>query len=74
MAAELERRWNRALELLAKAEREWVAFEAGERQKEAEDRPGCAPAAGGGSARRVARSRVGHAAQEAHRAPSSKRS
>lgn len=34
MAAELERRWNRALEVVAEVEREWVAFEAGERQKE----------------------------------------
>ena len=34
MAAELERRWNRALEVVAEVEREWVAFEAGERQKD----------------------------------------
>ena len=33
VAAELERRWNRALEVVAEVEREWVAFEAGERQK-----------------------------------------
>ncbi len=34
VAAELERRWNRALEVVAEVEREWVAFEAGERQKD----------------------------------------
>ena len=33
VAAELERRWNRALEVVAEVEREWVAFETGERQK-----------------------------------------
>ena len=34
VAAELERRWNRALEVVAEVEREWVAFKAGERQKD----------------------------------------
>ena len=34
VAAELERRWNRALEGVAEVEREWVAFEAGERRKD----------------------------------------
>ena len=34
VAAELERRWNRALEVVAEVEREWVAFEARERQKD----------------------------------------
>ena len=34
VAAELERRWNQALEVVAEVEREWVAFEAGERQKD----------------------------------------
>ena len=34
VAAELERRWNRALEVVAEVEREWVVFETGERQKD----------------------------------------
>ena len=34
VAAELERRWNRALEVVAEVEREWVASEAGDRQKD----------------------------------------
>ena len=34
VAAELERRWNRALEVVAEVEREWVAFEAGDRRKD----------------------------------------
>ena len=34
VAAELERRWNRALEAVAEVEREWVAFEAGDRRKD----------------------------------------
>ena len=34
VAAELERRWNRALETVAEVEREWVAFEAGARRKD----------------------------------------
>ena len=34
VAAELERRWNRALEVVAEVERERVAFEAGERRKD----------------------------------------
>ena len=33
VAAELEQRWNRAMEMVAKVERERVAFEAGERRK-----------------------------------------
>ena len=34
VAAELERRWNRALEVVGEVEREWVAFEAGECRKD----------------------------------------
>ena len=34
VAAELEQRWNRAMEMVAKVERERVAFEAGERRKD----------------------------------------
>ena len=34
VAGELERCWNRALEVVAEVEREWVAFEAGDRQQD----------------------------------------
>lgn len=34
VAAELEQRWNRAMEMVAKVERERVAFKAGERRKD----------------------------------------
>ena len=34
VAAELEQRWNRAMEMVAEVERERVAFEAGERRKD----------------------------------------
>ena len=33
VAAELERRWNRALKVVAEAEEEWAAFEAGQREQ-----------------------------------------
>ena len=34
VAAELERRWNRALEAVAEVEEQWAIFEAGERRKD----------------------------------------